>query len=51
MLRHRRVGIDLAWGYGGMLALGQGVFFGLGGYCMGMYLKLEAAGPGSCPTS
>ncbi len=29
------VGIGLAWGRGGMLVLGQGVFFGLGGYMMG----------------
>src|SRR5438045_9549230 len=43
------VGIDLVWGYGGMLALGQGVFFGIGGYCMGMYLKLESAGKGNLP--
>jgi urea transport system permease protein len=26
------VGLVLCWGYGGMLSLGQGVFFGLGGY-------------------
>jgi urea transport system permease protein len=38
------VGIALAWGQGGMLVLGQGVFFGLGGYAMGMYLKLREAG-------
>ena len=37
------VGIDIAWGYGGMLVLGQGVFFGLGGYAMGMHLKLVDA--------
>jgi urea transport system permease protein len=43
------IGVDLSWGYGGMLALGQGVFFGLGGYCMGMYLKLQAAGPTQLP--
>jgi urea transport system permease protein len=43
------LGIDVVWGYGGMLALGQGVFFGLGGYAMGMYLKLKAAGPGQVP--
>lgn len=43
------VGIGLAWGQGGMLTLGQGVFFGLGGYAMGMYLKLQAAGPGKLP--
>lgn len=43
------VGIDLAWGYGGMLTLGQGVFFGIGGYAMGMFLKLSEAGPGKLP--
>jgi urea transport system permease protein len=43
------VGIDLAWGYGGMLTLGQGVFFGLGGYAFGLYLKLQEAGPGKVP--
>jgi urea transport system permease protein len=43
------LGIDLSWGYGGMLTLGQGVFFGLGGYCMGMLLKLQEAGPGQLP--
>jgi len=43
------LGIDVAWGYGGMLTLGQGVFFGLGGYAMGMYLKLHEAGPGHVP--
>jgi urea transport system permease protein len=43
------IGIGLAWGQGGMLTLGQGVFFGLGGYAMGMYLKLQAAGPGKVP--
>src|SRR5580693_8773939 len=37
------VGLVLCWGYGGILSLGQGVFFGLGGYCMAMYLKLEAS--------
>src|SRR5438045_4392712 len=36
--------IDLIWGYTGMLSLGHGVFFGLGGYAMAMYLKLEASG-------
>ncbi|MDP8971413.1 MAG: urea ABC transporter permease subunit UrtC [Actinomycetota bacterium] len=40
------VGLDVAWGYGGMLSLGQGLFFGLGGYAMAMYLKLEAAAGG-----
>lgn len=43
------VGLDLAWGYGGMLALGQGVFFGLGAYAMGMYLTLEQVKPGQLP--
>jgi urea transport system permease protein len=43
------VGIDLAWGYGGMLTLGQGLFFGMGGYAMGMFLKLQEAGPGGLP--
>lgn len=37
------LGIDLIWGYTGMLSLGHGVFFGLGAYCTAMYLKLEAA--------
>ncbi|GAA3034371.1 urea ABC transporter permease subunit UrtC [Streptosporangium longisporum] len=37
------LGIGLAWGQGGMLVLGQGVFFGLGGYAMGMHLKLVDA--------
>jgi urea transport system permease protein len=39
------VGLVLAWGYGGILSLGQGVFFGIGGYCMAMFLKLEASDP------
>jgi urea transport system permease protein len=43
------VGIGLAWGRGGMLVMGQGVFFGLGAYVMAMHLKLEAAGPGNVP--
>jgi urea transport system permease protein len=43
------VGIGLAWGRGGMLVMGQGVFFGLGGYAMAMHMKLEAAGPGAVP--
>src|SRR5258707_220101 len=36
------LGLVLCWGYTGILSLGQGVFFGLGGYCMAMFLKLEA---------
>ncbi len=43
------IGIGLAWGRGGMLVMGQGVFFGLGGYAMSMHMKLEAAGPGEVP--
>ncbi|WP_182120690.1 urea ABC transporter permease subunit UrtC [Acidovorax sp. FHTAMBA] len=39
------LGIVLTWGYGGILSLGQGVFFGLGGYMMAMFLKLEASAP------
>jgi urea transport system permease protein len=39
------IGIVLTWGYGGILSLGQGVFFGLGGYMMAMFLKLEASSP------
>jgi urea transport system permease protein len=37
------LGLVMLWGYGGVLSLGQGVFFGLGGYCMAMFLKVEAA--------
>ncbi|CAG2131245.1 hypothetical protein LMG19282_00421 [Cupriavidus campinensis] len=37
------VGLVMLWGYGGVLSLGQGVFFGLGGYVMAMFLKLEAS--------
>ena len=32
------VAMDLIWGYGGILSLGHGVFFALGGYAFGMYL-------------
>ncbi len=35
--------LSLIWGYAGMLSLGHGVFFGLGGYAMAMFLKLESA--------
>lgn len=42
------LGLDMIWGYTGILSLGHGVYFGLGAYCMAMYLKLEAAG-GSLP--
>ncbi|MGS0739044.1 MAG: urea ABC transporter permease subunit UrtC [Pseudomonas sp.] len=36
--------LDLVWGYAGLLSLGHGLFFALGGYAMGMYLMREAAG-------
>ncbi|MFP5375333.1 MAG: urea ABC transporter permease subunit UrtC [Acidimicrobiia bacterium] len=44
------VGLDVAWGYGGMLALGQGLFFGLGAYAMGMHLSLGQVPDGSLPS-
>ncbi|MBN0495231.1 urea ABC transporter permease subunit UrtC, partial [Pseudomonas aeruginosa] len=40
------VALDLVWGYAGMLSLGHGIFFALGGYAMGMYLMRQAAGDG-----
>lgn len=36
-------GIGLAWGRGGMLTLGQGVFFGIGAYIMAMHMQLADA--------
>ncbi|MDH1335708.1 urea ABC transporter permease subunit UrtC [Comamonas thiooxydans] len=41
--------IDLIWGYTGILSLGHGLFFALGGYVMGMYLMREAAGLDALP--
>lgn len=38
--------MDLIWGYAGILSLGHGVFFALGGYAMGMYLMRSMAGLG-----
>ena len=35
------VALDLVWGYLGILSLGHGAFFGLGGYAMGMYLMRQ----------
>ncbi len=35
------ISIDLIWGYGGILSLGHGAFFALGGYAMGMYLMRQ----------
>lgn len=40
------LGLDMIWGYTGIMSLGHGVYFGLGAYCMAMYLKLAAAGGG-----
>jgi urea transport system permease protein len=37
------LGLVVCWGYSGILSLGQGIFFGIGGYCMAMFLKLEAS--------
>jgi urea transport system permease protein len=38
--------IDLIWGYAGILSLGHGLFFALGGYAMGMYLMRSIRGEG-----
>ncbi len=38
--------IDLIWGFTGILSLGHGVFFALGGYAMGMYLMLSIGAQG-----
>ncbi|CDM92813.1 MULTISPECIES: urea ABC transporter permease subunit UrtC [Limnospira] len=35
------LGIDLIWGYTGLLSLGHGIFFSLGGYALAMYLQLQ----------
>jgi urea transport system permease protein len=35
------LGLDLIWGYTGILSLGHGVFFGIGAYCIGMHLMLN----------
>lgn len=37
------LGLVMCWGKAGILSLGQGMFFGAGGYCMAMFLKLEAS--------
>jgi urea transport system permease protein len=38
--------MDLIWGFGGILSLGHGVFFALGGYAIGMHMMREMAGEG-----
>ncbi|MBM5798464.1 MAG: urea ABC transporter permease subunit UrtC [Cyanobacteria bacterium K_Offshore_0m_m2_072] len=43
------LGIDLIWGFTGLLSLGQGIFFALGGYALGMHLQLNALAPGELP--
>lgn len=43
------MGLALVWGNAGILSLGQGIFFGLGGYALAMHLKLAALGPGEIP--
>jgi urea transport system permease protein len=42
------LGIDLIWGYTGLLSLGHGIFFALGGYALAMYLQLQLP-PGQIP--
>ena len=39
--------MDLIWGYTGILSLGHGLFFALGGYAMGMYLMRQIGRDGS----
>ena len=40
------LGMDLLWGYTGILSLGQAIFFGFGAYAMGMHLMLASSGQG-----
>jgi urea transport system permease protein len=40
------VSLDLVWGYAGILSLGHGAFFALGGYAMGMYLMRQIGARG-----
>lgn len=37
------LGVDLIWGFAGLLSLGQGIFFALGGYCAAMYLQVNSS--------
>ncbi|NML27649.1 urea ABC transporter permease subunit UrtC [Zoogloea dura] len=41
------VAMDLIWGFGGILSLGHGLFFALGGYSFGMYLMRQIGRDGS----
>ncbi len=43
------LGIDLIWGYTGLLSLGHGIFFALGGYALAMHLQLAPLKAGSLP--
>jgi urea transport system permease protein len=43
--------MDLIWGYTGILSLGHGLFFALGGYAMGMYLMRQIGLEGNYQTS
>jgi urea transport system permease protein len=43
------LGIDLIWGYTGLLSLGHGVFFALGGYALAMHLQLAPLKAGILP--
>jgi urea transport system permease protein len=40
------LGLDLLWGYAGVLSLGQAIFFGIGAYSIGMSMLLDSAGKG-----
>jgi urea transport system permease protein len=43
------LGIDLIWGFTGLLSLGHGIFFALGGYAFAMFLQLNSLGTGQIP--
>lgn len=43
------LGIDLIWGFTGLLSLGHGIFFALGGYGFAMFLQLNSLGEGQIP--
>ena len=37
------LGVDLIWGFTGLLSLGHGIIFALGGYCAAMYLQITSS--------
>ncbi len=43
--------MDLIWGYAGILSLGHGLFFALGGYAFGMYLMRQIGSDGAVPAA